>query len=639
MSSRKTYSRGLFVSISLVSICLLSMIIPQSSFSLTLYDDFSGTLIDKTRWGQNDFVREIQDEQLRMKVRTTSSDTGPLVTNHVSFPEPQSINTIEAKVKPLAYYNPDNTSVRAGISGEYYNDGTYNNWEGEVSASISIGGNSERLVALWGIVRHTNPTDPNPVESLYSGEFATPIDIGTFYTLSLSWEGGSFTLKVNNEEVKYTPSTPVEGVIHTARRIQNRVLYPEGKNAYMEVLFDDVKVNGELYDDFSGDTINLENWTTPEGTYDLVRNVEDGGLRMKIRTSEIDTNAMTTNSLGFTDSVATNIIQVDITPLAYVNPSGITIHTIIAGEYYNDGTNNGWEGEVSAYVGIGGTGADPVGSWSVKRHTNASDPNQVETLASGDFATPIDLFTPYTFLLFWNGTHFIFRLNDEEATYTPTTAVHPVLHPAKRLQARALSPDGKESMIDATFDNVMVIAQGEYRLKVVSSSSKNGSGSIRSNDGIISCGDGGACIYGYAKNTKITLEASPNAGSVFAGWTPTSLKCGNSITCEVTVDKSKTVTAKFRGPNKLKVKVRSKNGGAGSVSSHLAGIGGSIIDCPSSLCEGYFTLTDTVPLTATPQGTATFGGWKPSSLDCGAELTCNVPMNRTRNVQATFIGP
>ena len=185
MPSRKSYSCRLNIFIFLIGVCLAFLAIPLPSFGLTLYDDFSGSIIDRAKWAQNDFARELQDEQLRMKVRTTSGDTGPLVTNQVSFPEPQTINTIEVRVKPLAYYNPDNTSVRAGISGEYYNDGTYNNWEGEVSASISIGGNSDRLVALWGIVRHTNPTDPNPVEPLYSGEFATPIELGhLLYTVT-----------------------------------------------------------------------------------------------------------------------------------------------------------------------------------------------------------------------------------------------------------------------------------------------------------------------------------------------------------------------------------------------------------------------------------------------------------------------
>ena len=183
--------------------------------------------------------------------------------------------------------------------------------------------------------------------------------------------------------------------------------------------------------------------------------------------------------------------------------------------------------------------------------------------------------------------------------------------------------------------------KGEYLLKVISSSSKKGAGVITSNDGMISCGDGdddSACTYDYVEVTTVVLDATPDEGSVFAGWTPTSLGCGTEPTCEVTMDKSRTVKAKFRGPNELRVKVASKNGGSGTVTSDIPGLGGNTIDCPANLCENYYSLEDTVILTANPQGASTFLGWKPSSLACGTGLTCEVPMGHNRNVRAIF-GP
>jgi hypothetical protein len=183
--------------------------------------------------------------------------------------------------------------------------------------------------------------------------------------------------------------------------------------------------------------------------------------------------------------------------------------------------------------------------------------------------------------------------------------------------------------------------KGKYRLKVISSSSKKGTGVITSDDGLISCGDGdddSACTYDYVEITTVVLEATLDEGSVFAGWTPTSLGCGTEPTCEVTMDKSRTVKAKFRGPNKLKVKVASKKGGSGTVTSNIPGLGGSIINCPSALCENYYSLQETVTITAASQGASTFLGWKPSSLGCGINSTCIVPMGCTRNVRAVF-GP
>jgi hypothetical protein len=178
----------------------------------------------------------------------------------------------------------------------------------------------------------------------------------------------------------------------------------------------------------------------------------------------------------------------------------------------------------------------------------------------------------------------------------------------------------------------------QYRLKVIASSSKNGVGVIERDDGLISCGDGGACMYNYDEGTTVILEAIPNEGSVFAKWTPTSLGCYTQPTCAVIMSKSITVKAKFQGPNKLKVKVVSKKGGSGTVTSNIPGLGGNPVECPAILCQNYYTLSDTVTLTATPQGTSTFAGWKPASLGCGAETICSVPMDRTRNIQAVF-GP
>jgi hypothetical protein len=176
----------------------------------------------------------------------------------------------------------------------------------------------------------------------------------------------------------------------------------------------------------------------------------------------------------------------------------------------------------------------------------------------------------------------------------------------------------------------------QYRLKVAASSSKNGAGVIESDDGLISCGDGGACMYDYDEGTTVVLESIQNEGSALVKWTPTWLGCGTEPTCAVTISKNITVKAKFQGPNKLNVKVVSKKGASGTVTSSIPGLDGNPIDCPATICQNYYTLNDTVTLTATPLGISSFAGWKPSSLGCGTNVSCGVAMDRTRNVQAVF---
>lgn len=71
-----------------------------------------------------------------------------------------------------------------------------------------------------------------------------------------------------------------------------------------------------------------------------------------------------------------------------------------------------------------------------------------------------------------------------------------------------------------------------------------GSGTITSAPAGINCGV--ACIFDFNENTKVTLTATPAAGSVFAGWRPTTLGCtGTTPTCAVSLTKAKIVTGLF----------------------------------------------------------------------------------------------
>lgn len=66
-----------------------------------------------------------------------------------------------------------------------------------------------------------------------------------------------------------------------------------------------------------------------------------------------------------------------------------------------------------------------------------------------------------------------------------------------------------------------------------------GSGSVFANG--IDCGND--CTHNYEPNTEVTLTASADNGSVFAGWS--GANCGTSEICTVTMDQSKTLSAAF----------------------------------------------------------------------------------------------
>lgn len=71
-----------------------------------------------------------------------------------------------------------------------------------------------------------------------------------------------------------------------------------------------------------------------------------------------------------------------------------------------------------------------------------------------------------------------------------------------------------------------------------------GNGKITSTPAGINCG--AACVFEFNENTKVVLKATPDAGSVFKGWRPSTLACyGTVATCSVSMTKAKIVTALF----------------------------------------------------------------------------------------------
>ncbi len=75
---------------------------------------------------------------------------------------------------------------------------------------------------------------------------------------------------------------------------------------------------------------------------------------------------------------------------------------------------------------------------------------------------------------------------------------------------------------------------------------KSGSGKITSSDGKISCGID--CYEKYAAGTRVTLAATPDSGSTFSSWGGACSSAGTSLSCTVTMDGAKSVSAVFAGP-------------------------------------------------------------------------------------------
>ncbi len=159
--------------------------------------------------------------------------------------------------------------------------------------------------------------------------------------------------------------------------------------------------------------------------------------------------------------------------------------------------------------------------------------------------------------------------------------------------------------------------------------SGTGTGAIVSSPDGIDCGS--TCSASFAAGSSVTLNAAAATGSVFKSWTGCDSSSGN--TCNVTMDKAKSVTATFviANPVKLTVTRVRQNNGDGTVTSSPDGI------VCGSTCSTFYATGTQVTLTASAGAGSIFASWSGCASFPGT--TCTIIMDRAKVVKATFIGP
>jgi plastocyanin len=150
-----------------------------------------------------------------------------------------------------------------------------------------------------------------------------------------------------------------------------------------------------------------------------------------------------------------------------------------------------------------------------------------------------------------------------------------------------------------------------------------GGGTVSSSPVGINCGTD--CSEIYVKGTVVTLTATPDGSSLFAGWTG-DMDCSDG---SVTMDANKTCTANFdtSAPGTFSLAVNKIGSGSGTVTSNPAGI-----NCGAD-CNEIYNDGTVVVLTATANPGSTFIGWSGSDPDCNDG---SVTMSQNLNCTATF---
>ena len=444
------------------------LVVPGPVFSMGLYDDFSGAYIDKSKWREREFVREIRSFAGNNKLLLKNASLHPtLITayndtrqNDFTFSSPNSVNSIQADVAIVENNITNLAYTRARLVGRWYNDGSGtpgSDMTGDIQAEVALRGGPTGLFARWAVYRLTNPDGSTSVD-LGWGDFTTSISIETTYTLFISYDetNNKFTFKIGTEEVTFGPSdlpTRVRNANRPLKDLNTRVQINNSYSfGYISATFDNVYKNGSLYEDFPSLTINNTKWTT----YEYVRENSEGKFRSKVRSSTGYTSNVI-NRLELVDPSGSNVIQAKVTPLSYQNSQGLDVQARIGGNFYQDGSSGGgYIGGVGASVWIGGnaTNPGPVAGWYVWKYTDLEG-NSPELVDSGTFSTSITLGSTYTLSIGWDGSQITFKCEGEIKTFTPATPINPFNHPWKEIATRIMSPAGKEATIEALFDDVM----------------------------------------------------------------------------------------------------------------------------------------------------------------------------------------
>ena len=450
---RLRYYLGTFLIIMFLFISL-----PGAWAGRVLYDDFSGEIIDNSKWIGSEAVLKV--DPFRKKLISKISNTPENGTQAVSvnFQEPESIDSIECE---LTVIKADldtgyGASSIAGIEGYFYNtqsSGTSST--GDITAAIYIGNRGNGLEAFWTVREFTE----GGIEERGSGTLIGPgiLELSKGYSVvKIFYDGeNSFEFTVDDVTNSFTGPQRQREAIEPYKYLITGVSSSGGSGkGYMSALFDKVYINDSstVYDTFDAMTLDQTKWQNLED----VLEISDGKLCMDSQVNG-STSALQNRLREKPDYLE---VKINIKDSSWVS-EGAMGRARIVGWYYNESHGpgsgyyyDGYLGNVLARNWIVFDYNDKLKAIASVTRFNSSDTTSYTPLFHKEFNTPIEFNTDYILSIEFTGSSLIFKCNGESARYQISGDVYEPYDKSRWLESRVDADSGKSGYIMARFDDV-----------------------------------------------------------------------------------------------------------------------------------------------------------------------------------------
>ncbi|GIX48064.1 MAG: hypothetical protein KatS3mg131_2275 [Candidatus Tectimicrobiota bacterium] len=243
-----------------------------------VFDDFETHGLDPAKWATLEFVRGIDPEDGVLELALARHGTDG--SNTLRFADPDAVTAFQADVTIGEFHTTLlGPSAGAKLVGFFYNDGTPGGGKaGEVLAEIGIRLEGTNLVVAAFVGRCDDPECASLTPLFFDNTTFGSVAVGETHTLSIGFSEGVFVFGFDGSTLAFDPTAlaPVSGpsrVPFKGLSTDIQGITGADAGAFIEAEFDNVLVNGVLYDDFSSDHLDRTKWADQEAV-----RVTDAGL-------------------------------------------------------------------------------------------------------------------------------------------------------------------------------------------------------------------------------------------------------------------------------------------------------------------------------------------------------------------------